>query len=79
LSGLAGVPDVQTLDMASSMLEDAEVKTEAAEAVVQISRAISNQHPQEAAAALHRVLAGLADDSVHKSAQAALKGIKPSQ
>jgi len=76
LSGLASVPDVQTLDMAASMLGDAEVKVEASDATVQIARAVSAQHPAEAAAALKQVMAKPANAAVRKSAQAALKKIK---
>jgi hypothetical protein len=62
--------------MAASMLDDAGVKIEAADATVQIARAISANHPKEAGAALKRVLAQPANPSVRKSAQAALKRIK---
>jgi len=77
LSGLASVADVQTLDMAASMLDDPEVKVEAADAVVQIARAVAAQHPAEATGALKRVVAEPANADIGKSAQAALKKIKP--
>jgi HEAT repeat protein len=76
LSGLASITNLQALDMAASMLDDAGVKIEAADATVQIARAISANHPKEAGAALKRVLAQPANPSVRKSAQAALKRIK---
>jgi HEAT repeat protein len=77
LSGLASVPDVQTLDMAVSMLDAADVRVEAGDATVKIARAISKDHPRKASAALKRVLAESPEGDVHKSAQAALKKIKP--
>ncbi len=76
LSGLSSVADIQTLDLAATMLDDAEVKVEAAEAMVQIAKAVAVQHPKEAIAALNRVLAKPANEAVGKSAQAALKKIK---
>jgi HEAT repeat protein len=77
LSGLSTVADLQALDLAVSMLDDAEVKVEAAEATVQIAQAVAAQNLVEAAAALHRVLDQPANEAVRKSAQAALKKIKP--
>jgi HEAT repeat protein len=77
LSGLGSVADLQALDLAASMLEDPEVKVEAAEATVQIARAVAGQHSEEAAAALHQVLSHPANDAVRKSAQAALKKMTP--
>ncbi len=79
LSGLASVPDIQTLDLAASMLDNAEVKVEAAEAVVKIAQSVAGRHPEEAAAALQRIMAKPVNDAVRKSAQAALKQIKSKQ
>jgi HEAT repeat protein len=76
LSGLASIADIQALDMAAAMLDDAAVKVEAVDAVVQIARAVSGQHPVEATAALKQVVAKNTDDTVRKSAQALLKKIK---
>lgn len=79
LSGLAAVPDPQTLAMAVSMLGDSEVKVEAADATLQIAKAIAAKHLDEATAAIQQVLAQPADAAVRKSAQAALKTIKTAE
>lgn len=76
LSGLASIADPRALAMAVVLLGSADVKTEAAEATVQIANTISAQHPKAAAAALKRVLAQKPEAGVRKTAQAALKKIK---
>jgi HEAT repeat protein len=76
LSGLGTVPDVRSLDMASHLLDDSEVRVEAADATVKIAGALSKKHPVKAAAALKKVLAQSGNPDVNKSAEAALKKIK---
>lgn len=56
LAGLATVADPQALELVTPLLPEAEVKEEAAQAVLQIAQAIGGAHPVETKAALHRVL-----------------------
>ena len=77
LSILGGVPDPAALPLAQGMMADADVKVEAADAVVQIAKSISIEHPTEAKAALQSVLKNPPNDDVRKSARQALNQMSP--
>jgi HEAT repeat protein len=75
LSGLSAIPDNQALDLASAMLNDPSVKAEAAQSVIQIADSLAASRPEEAVAALTKVLAGNTDPSILASAEEARKKI----
>jgi HEAT repeat protein len=76
LAGLAGIQDRRALDLATPMLDDPAVRPEAAEAVVRIAGWMSKGRPQEAGAALKKVLALSVDPATRKSAENAYKKIQ---
>ena len=76
LAGLAEIPDVQTLNLAEPMLDEAAIQLEAAKAVTKIASALPYAQSQPAAAALKKVLAATTDADAHKMAEAALKSIE---
>jgi HEAT repeat protein len=76
LSGLGTIADEQALALAMPMLDDAAVRPEAAQAVIQIAGAISGARPEVAGAALRKVLEVSADPAAQKAAQAALQQIQ---
>jgi HEAT repeat protein len=75
LSGLGAIPDRQALALASAMLDDPEVKAEAPQAVIQIANALAATRPEEAVAALTKVLADNTDPVILSSAREARKKI----
>jgi HEAT repeat protein len=76
LSGLGAIPDTQALALAAAMLDDPSVKAEAAQSVVQIANALAATRPEEAVAALTKVLADHdADPAILSSAEEARKKI----
>ncbi len=75
LSGLGQIPDRQALALASSMLDDAEVRAEAAQAVMLVAQSIAAVRPEEAAAALTKVLAVATDATTQAAAMEARKKI----
>jgi HEAT repeat protein len=76
LSGLGTIADEQALALALPMLSDPAVRPEAARAVIQIAGAISGARPEEAGAALKKVLEVSADPETQKAAQAALDHVQ---
>jgi HEAT repeat protein len=69
LSGLANVSDPKALQLVHKCLDDETVKVEAALAVVKIAGGICSSYPDQAKAALQKVIAGSTDDSLRKLAQ----------
>ncbi len=76
LSGVGKIADLEALPLATPMLEETAVKPEAAQAVLQIARAISLAHPTEAVAAFKQVLEASTDEAAQKSAHAGLNNIE---
>jgi HEAT repeat protein len=76
LAGLGTLRDRRALALAAAMLDDPAVRTEAAEAVIRIAGSISKARPQEAGAALKKVLALSVDPATRKSAETAYKKIQ---
>jgi HEAT repeat protein len=75
LSGLSAIPDSQALALAAAMLDDPSVKAEAAPAVIQIADSLAATRPEEAVAALTKVLAGNPDPAIVASAEELRKKI----
>ncbi len=73
LSGLAGVPDPEALQVAVGLLEERAIQAEAAQAVTQIAGAIMGAHSDAATAALKKVLAVTTDPASRKAAESLLK------
>jgi HEAT repeat protein len=76
LSGLANVSDPKALQLVHRCLDDEAVKAEAALAVVKIAGGICGSHPDQAKAALQKVIAGSTDDSLRKLAQDVINTIE---
>lgn len=76
LSALSAVPGQESLELAGRMLDDRAVKMEAAQAVIHIAGSISNQQPDQAGAALKKVLAMSLNSATHKSAERAFQKIQ---
>lgn len=76
LSAMVAVPDPQTLEMATGLLGDAQVKAEAADATVQIALAIWRQYPAKSADAVKKALPETSDENIQKTGHAILKRIK---
>jgi HEAT repeat protein len=76
LSALSTVADDQALALATPMLQDPAVASDAAQAVIHIADAISARHPAEAGAALKKVLAMTINPATRQSAEAAVKKIQ---
>jgi len=75
LSGLGPIPDRQALALAAAMLEDPAVQGEAAQSVLLIAQSLAATRPEEAAAALTKVLALVTDPAIQASALEARKKI----
>jgi HEAT repeat protein len=76
LSGLANVSDPKALQLVCGCLDDEAVKAEAALAVVKIAGGICGSYPDQAKAALQKVIAGSTDDSLRKLAQDVINTIE---
>jgi HEAT repeat protein len=76
LSGLGAIAALQALTLAAPMLDDPDVRAEAAQAVIHIADSISARQPREAGAALKKVLAISTDPAARISAETALKKIQ---
>jgi HEAT repeat protein len=72
LSGLGAIAAPEALATATAMLDDDAVRTEAAQAVIQIAAALAGAEPDAAGAALKKVLALATDAATRDAAQAAL-------
>ncbi len=75
LSGLAQIPDRQALSLASAMIEDAPVRAEAAQSALVIAQSIAATRPEEAGAALTKIMALATDPATQSSALEARKKI----
>ena len=60
LSGLSPIPDSQALALAAAMLDDPAVRAESAQSVILIAQSLAATRPDEAGAALTRVLSVIA-------------------
>lgn len=77
LAGLAKFPDLSSLELARTMLDDPATRTEAAQAVVSIASGLASTRREHARSALERVMAQSAEPGVHQAALAALQQIDP--
>lgn len=78
LAAMPNAPDIKTLQLVLPMLEDNDVKAEAAQAIFQISSAIWGTNPSEAKNALNKIITTASDDSLRKQALALIKQIDKS-
>ncbi|MBN2138380.1 MAG: HEAT repeat domain-containing protein [Sedimentisphaerales bacterium] len=76
LSGLGGMPNLDSLAMASDYLGDKDLCREAEVAVVTIAGGIQDAHPKESGEALKKVIAQTKSDSVREQAQELLNPSK---
>lgn len=76
LSGFAEIGDVQALDVVLPMVDNPEVQSEAARAVINIATAIAGAHPKEATDACKKVLSTVADSTLKQDAQTVLAQLK---
>jgi HEAT repeat protein len=77
LSGLAEIPDVESLTLAESLLDDAAVQPEAIRAVMKIATTVPAAQAEPAREALNHILRLPIDDDMRKTATAALIKMKP--
>jgi HEAT repeat protein len=75
LSGLSPIPDSQALALAAAMLDDPAVRAESAQSVILIAQSLAATRPDEAGAALTRVLSVITDPATQASALEARKRI----
>jgi HEAT repeat protein len=75
LSGLGAIPDSRSLTLAAAMLHDSSVKAEATQAVIQLADVLSTNHPEEALAALKKVLSDETDPAILSAVGEARKKI----
>ena len=73
LAGLAEIPELEALRLANPLLEEADLRSEAARAVIKIAEALPPAAAQESKAALERAMAANTDPATHAAAEAALK------
>lgn len=76
LSGLGAIPDEQALALAAPILNDPDVRPEAARAVIDIATAIYMTRPDVAGAAFKKVLATSDNPDMKKAARAGLRKIE---
>jgi HEAT repeat protein len=75
LAGLGEVGDAEALHLAAPLLEDPQVQTEAARAIIKIAEALPPAAVREGKAALEKAIAASTDAATHAAAEAALKKI----
>ena len=78
LSGLAEVPDVESLHVVEGLLDQAGIQTEACHAALQIATALPGANARDAVAVLNKALAVNTDPATRKALQAGLKKIQAS-
>lgn len=78
LSGLADVPDLESLHVVEGMLDQPGVQAEASRAAIKISLALPSGQAHDAMAVLDKALAANTNDSTKQAIQAALKQIQAS-
>ena len=76
LAGIATVQAVAALDLAVELVEDESLALEAQAAAVRIAAAIAEESPQEARAALKKVLAVTTNEMIEQRAQGAIDELK---
>jgi hypothetical protein len=78
LAGLAELPGLESLQLVQPLLEDAAVKSEAAQAAIKIAPALPVAHAEAAKAALKSAIAATTDPVSRQAAETALKQIEAS-
>jgi HEAT repeat protein len=78
LAGLAEVPDPKALQLVDTVIDDPNLKNEAARAAVKIASTLPNNQADASTAVLNRALAGATDPATRQAVQAALKQIQDS-
>jgi HEAT repeat protein len=76
LGGLGELPDFQALKLVDSLLDDAEVSSEAARAAIKLAPAIRDAHTKEAAALLKKLIGATSDSATREAAEAALNQVQ---
>ncbi len=76
LSGIATVDDPDAIDLASSLLNDADVQNEAEQAVIATCKFMAGPHPAKVRTALNKVIAGSKNEDNRKAAQNAIDLMK---
>ena len=76
LAGLADVKDPRALKLAEPYLADDAVRPEAAAAMLKVGQAVCGAYPQEAKAAVQKVLAKATDENVQKQGRTVLETIE---
>jgi hypothetical protein len=79
LAGTADAPSLESLEMAKGYLADADLKAEAAVAVIKIAAAIGGSDQDAAKAALKQVIAAPPGDAAKQQAQDALNSIEKNE
>jgi hypothetical protein len=76
LAGLGELQVPESLELVQPLLDDAEVKNEAAQAAIKIAPALPNSHSALAVAALKKAAEAASNDASRKQAEVALKNIQ---
>ncbi|HWI56307.1 MAG TPA: HEAT repeat domain-containing protein, partial [Bacillota bacterium] len=76
LAGLGEIPDDEALKLAESLLEEAEVQTEAAQAMIKIAAALPPEQSELAAASMQKVLGATNHEQTRQTAETTLKQIE---
>jgi HEAT repeat protein len=76
LAGLAEIPDAESLKLVEPLLEDAEVKAEAARAAIKLAPAVPGLPASDATALLKKLIATTSDASLRQAAEAAVKQVE---
>jgi len=76
LSGIATVDDPDAIDLASNLLSDPDVQTEAEQAVIATCKYMAGPHPAKVRTALNKVIAESKSEDNRKAAQNALDLMK---
>jgi len=76
LAGLSETPALDSLNLVDSLVEDADVRNEAARAAIKIGTALPSTQSQEALNVLNKALASASDDQTRRALQAAIDKIQ---
>ena len=76
LSGIATVDDPDAIDLASGLLNDPDVQTEAEQAVIATCKFMAGPHPAKVRTALNKVIAESKNEDNRKAAQNAIDLMK---
>jgi HEAT repeat protein len=78
LAGLSETPVLEALNLVDPLVEDPEVRNEAARAAIKIGAALPSMQAQEALAVLNKALGAASDAQTQKALQAAISKIEAS-